>query len=68
MSEMFAAQDPMTVPSAIGWWWVSAVFVAIASSGADAPYATTVRPTTSGFTPNARATWAEPRISHSAPQ
>ena len=65
---MFAAHEPITVPSAIGWWWVSAVFVAIASSGAEVPYATTVSPTTSGLTPNARATAAEPRISHSAPQ
>src|SRR5690606_38322872 len=50
------------------WLCASAVLVATASSGADVPYATTVSPITSGFTPSARASAAEPRISHSAPQ
>ena len=37
ISEMFAAQLPITVPSAIGCWWARAVFVATASSGALVP-------------------------------
>ena len=40
MSEMFAAHEPMTVPSAMGWLCASAVLVATASSGALVPYAT----------------------------
>jgi hypothetical protein len=37
MSEMFAAHEPITVPSAMGWLCASAVFVATASSGALVP-------------------------------
>ena len=64
---MFAQHEPITVPSAIGWAWASAVYVDTASSGAELPYATTISPTTSGLTPSARATAAEPRSSHAAP-
>ena len=67
-SEMFAAHEPMTVPSAMGWLCASAVFVATASSGAEFAYATTTNPTTSGRTPRPRANAAEPRTSHSLPQ
>ena len=67
-SEMFAAHEPMTTPSAIGGLCASAVLVATASSGAEFAYATTTNPTTSGCTPNPRASAAEPRTSHSLPQ
>ena len=65
---MLAAQEPITVPSAMGCTLSSAALVDTASSGAEVPYATTVKPITSGLTPKALASPAEPRIIHSAPR
>ncbi len=67
ISPRLAIFEPTEFPKAMAPLWERAAPTPTTNSGADVPYATTVRPITRGRTPSEETRPDAPRTSHSAP-